>query len=127
MSLLIPEALVSPHAAPPSQHALAQHVGGASLEGLQVCGPLGETLRKAVAHHGLEQFFLAGEIEKQGALGHASALGDLFGARAGEAFFDEQVERGGQQFTRTRVLAPLALVSGSLVGRAEQLGQNHPN
>ena len=62
-----------------------------------------------LAHHGLEQLFLAREIEEQRALGDAGAGGHFLGAGGGKAFFDEQVERGVEQLAGTRFLAPLAL------------------
>ena len=60
-------------------------------------------------HHGLEQLFLAREIEEQGALGDAGARRDFFGAGGGEALFDEEVQRRLQQFARAGFLAALAL------------------
>ena len=40
----------------------------------------------------LEQFFLAGEIEIQGALADARARGDLIEPGRGKTAFDEQIE-----------------------------------
>jgi hypothetical protein len=72
------------------------------------------------AHHRLEQFFLAGEVEEQRALGHAGARGHLFAAGGGEAFFHEQVQRGVEQFARPRFLAAAA-AGGNAVLRAHRL------
>jgi hypothetical protein len=102
------------YALPPDPHA----VGAASrewcLRRLELGVPFGEAAGDVLAHHRLEQLFLAREIEEQGALGHAGAGRDFLAAGGGEAFFHEQVERGIEQFARARFLAAFAL--GNPVG-----------
>ena len=64
---------------------------------------IGDT--SAFAHHRLEQFFLVGEVQVERALGDAGARGDVLQARAGVAALDEQLQRGGGDFFRARLLA----------------------
>jgi hypothetical protein len=63
-----------------------------------------------VPHHRLEQFFLAGVVQVQRALGDAGALRHFFGARGGIALLDEEGERRVQQFLRARFLAALGFI-----------------
>ena len=93
---------------PPDRHAISQHFGGRAFEGFKLIVPLPEAARDVLAHDGLEQFFLALEIKEQGALGNAGSDGHFFGARGGKAFFDEQVQRGVQQFAGACLFATLA-------------------
>ena len=74
--------------------------------------PLREAARQVVAHHGLQQLFFAGEIQKQCALRDAGQVSHLFHPGSSKAFLHKQLERGIDQFTRTRVLAPLVLGMG---------------
>ena len=77
-------------------------------ETLELGVPFGEAPADVFAHHGLEQVFLAREVQEQRALGHPGARGHLFHPRGGKALFDKQVERGLQQLTRAGFLAALA-------------------
>jgi hypothetical protein len=71
---------------PPDFECPGQQGGAAALVAVQLQLPVG-VAADAVAHHGLEQFFLAGKVQKQRALGHASAGGHGLHAGGGIAFF----------------------------------------
>jgi hypothetical protein len=96
-------------ALPPDLGAVAQHVGGAALEGIEFLVPLGEAAAEAFGDHGLQQVFLALEIKEERALGHAGTRRHLFRTGRREALLDEQLERGLDQFAGARFLAALAL------------------
>ncbi len=90
----------------------AQQVGRGALEAGGSVDALDDQVDDVLAHHRLEQFFLARVVEVQRALGDAGARGHFFGAGGGEALLDEQVERRIEQFLRTGFLAALATGAG---------------
>ena len=114
------------HALPPDAHAVAQHVGGAALEGLELLVPLGEAAREVLDDHGLEELFLARKVKKERALGNTGPRRHFFGARGRKPFLDEEVERRLQELAGTRFLPTLALGAdrAQLVG--EKAGGGHP-
>jgi hypothetical protein len=97
---------------PPDLVAVAQHIAGAARHGFEFGVPLAEPARNVLADHGLEQFFLAGEIQKQRALGHPGARGHFIHPRGGIALFHKQVERRVQQLPGARLFAAAALGAG---------------
>ena len=113
------------NALPPHVHGVAQHVGAAAVKGVELRVPFGEAAGDVLADDGLEEFFLALEIQEQRALGHARPRGNLFGSGGGKALFNEQVQRGVQQFAGPRLLATLALGRGVVRARADELGKGH--
>ena len=100
--------------APPIGQHTAQQVCGAALKAGGELDALGNAGRQVVADHRLEQFFLAGVVQVERALGHAGALGHLVGAGGGKAFFDKQRQGGVQQLLRACLFAaaPVGDVGG---------------
>ena len=97
---------------PPRAQQQRQQFGRRSFELLGDLRAFGDQRRHVVAHHRLEELFLARVVQIQRALRHAGARGNLFGTRGRKAFFDEQLERGVEQFLRARFLAALACGGG---------------
>ncbi|EWS54316.1 hypothetical protein X551_02895 [Methylibium sp. T29] len=95
-------------AAPPLGHQVGQQLGRRPVEAAHDVLALGDLLRDVLADHRLQQFFLAGVVEVEGALGDAGARRHLLRARRREALLDEQIEGGVEQLLRARFLAPLA-------------------
>ena len=80
-----------------------------AIEGVNGVRKLGQLAHDVVPHHGFEQLFFAGEVQKQRALGDASAPGDFFDPSRGKAFFYKQRQSRLQQLPRARLFASLAL------------------
>ena len=63
-------------------------------------------------HHGAvamgQQFFLAGVVKVERALGNTGMRGHFFGPGGGEALFDEQRQRSVQQLLRSDVFQALS-------------------
>lgn len=93
------------HALPPALEAVFHQLAARSLEGFQLQVPFCEAAGDVLAHHGLEQVFLAREIEEQRAFGDSGADGDLVHLGCGEAFLHEQVQRRLEQFAGAGFLA----------------------
>ena len=77
------------------------------------CG-LADARDDVIAHHRLEEVFLVLEVEVERPLGDAGARGDVVEPGARIALFDEEFERGGDQFGRPCFLAafPAGLGNG---------------
>ena len=105
----MPDAGVSPTRSHQVVHAVATSSSELALEG--VGRPRCHSAKRPAMFSrttALNSSSLLGKVEEERALGDAGARGDLLGARRGEALLDEQVERGVEQFLRTRFLAALA-------------------
>ena len=96
------------NAFPPHLKALAQQLAGAALEVLHRQAPFVKAPGNVVAYHRLEQFQLAGEIQKQRALRDAGPCRHFFHARGGKAFFHEQIQCSLQQLARACLFAAAA-------------------
>ena len=113
------------NAFPPHLIAVSQHLAGGADKGLQLGIPLGKAACNVFTHHGFEQFFLAGEVQKQRAFGHPGAGRHLVHAGSGKAFFDEQIQRRLQQFARARFFASAAFGGSFAGGGIVQRGRGH--
>ena len=91
---------------PPVENNCAQQLGRRAVMFLQQALATLDERHDAGTDDRLEQFFLAGEIQIQGAFADARAGGDLVEPGCGKTAFDEQIERSGHQFGGTRLLAP---------------------
>src|SRR5712692_2287192 len=89
-------------ARPPIAHQATDQVRRAALM-------LGHELLTARErwHDGLEERFLAVEVEVDGAFGHAGAACHVGKLRGRETALHEQLERGGQDLSRARLLTAL--------------------
>ena len=83
-------------------------LGSGALESVKCGVPLVETPGDVLAHNRLEQLYLAGEVQKQRAFGHTRPHRDVFHARTGKAFFNEQGQSRLHQLAWARVFAALA-------------------
>ena len=104
------------NALPPHLVAVRQHIAGGADKGFQLGVPFSKAADDVFAHHGLEQLFLAGEVQKQRALGDPGTRRHIVNPRGSKAFFHEQIERRFQQFAGARFFAPAAL-GGRFVGQ----------
>ncbi len=91
--------------APPAHDQAAQQIGAGAVVALGPPGGGGDERHHAFAHHRLEQLFLVGKVQVQGAFGDAGARRHVVQPGAGVATLDEQVEPGGQQLRRPVLLA----------------------
>ena len=108
---------------PPGCIAVAHHVGGAALKGLEFIIPALKTPGDVFAHHCLEQLLFAGKVQKQRSLGDASAGRYSLYAGGSVTALDEEIQRRVEQFTRTRFLAPfVAMVRGGRSRRRLRAG-----
>src|SRR5262249_37819083 len=79
---------------PPVDEEFLHHLRRGALRVRGLFGAGGDLVGEEVLDHGLEQFFLAREVEVQRALGDAGGARHLLAARRGEALLDEQREGG---------------------------------
>jgi hypothetical protein len=86
----------------------AQQVGRAAGEAVDQARALLQDGHDAFLDHGLEQGFLAVEVQVERALRHPGACRDILQPRAGEAFFDEEFQCRRREFGGTGFLATLA-------------------
>jgi membrane associated rhomboid family serine protease len=91
-------------------HHVGEQFAGGAIKHFELRGALADRAGQVLAHHRLEQLFLAGEIQEQRTFGHAGAHGHLFGAGGRIALFHEQVKRRLQQFAGASLLAAFAFV-----------------
>src|SRR6266851_3373898 len=96
-----------PHQPPVFPYQLLDQLAGAAGEGLRERFTPGDHGHDRLAHNGLEQGFLAVEVEVQGAFGDAGPARHVGELGGGEAALPEYVERGGDDFPRAGVLAAL--------------------
>ena len=89
--------------------AIPQHLAGGAHKAFQLVVPFGKAPGDVLAHHGLEEFFLAGEVQKQRAFGHSGARRHLVHPCGGKPLLDKQVECGLQQLSRAGFFTALAL------------------
>eukprot|EP01034_Spumella_vulgaris_P022198 gene22195-28308_t len=97
-------------APPPLQHHPFQQLAGFALKLGQFGSPLVHRVHHVFTHHSLEQVFLVRKVQKQSALGDASAQRHFFDAGGGEAFFHEQIQRRFQEFSWAVLFAAFAFV-----------------
>ena len=99
---------------PPTEDDLPQQIGRAALVLLQQPFAALDQRHDSGADDRLEQFFLAREIQIERAFADTGPGRHVIQPRRGVTAFDEQVERGGHQFSRSRLLAagPAAILSG---------------
>jgi hypothetical protein len=92
---------------PGDEHVLQQGTHAAAV-GLHLLGGVRDARRQVVFDHRLQQFFLAGVIQVQRALGHAGTQRHLLDARGSETLLDEQRQRRLEQFGGPGFLSALA-------------------
>ena len=93
---------------PPAEQQFTQQFGNRSLIGRHLRFRRAQGRDDALLDHRLEQGFLVLVVEIKRALGNPGAGSDVFQARGSEAFFYEELERGGKQFRGAGFLAAFA-------------------
>ncbi len=99
-------------ARPPGDQQLLDRLGAGPVGGGGLLDAGLDLGAQEMLDHRLQQFFLAGEIQVQRALGDAGGLGHLLAARGGEALLDEQRQRRLEQLGRASLLATAAEQTG---------------
>jgi hypothetical protein len=108
------------HPLPPEPKHPREQLGGGAVEVADQVDALDDPVDDVLAHDLLQQVFLARVVQVQRALRDAGPGRHFLRARRGEPLLDEQVERGIEQFLRTRFLAALATRGGCAEAAAER-------
>jgi hypothetical protein len=75
---------------PPGVHKGTQQFTGGACERVNRRVELRKLPRDVLPYHGFEEFFFAGEVQKQRPLGNPSQARDFFGFGGGKALFHKQ-------------------------------------
>src|SRR5436853_7729897 len=96
-----------PHQPPVFPHQLLEQLAGAAGKRLGEGFTLRDDRHDGFSHHGLEQGFLAVEVEVDGAFGYTGTTRHVGELRRGEPALSKHLQRGGHDLSRPGVLTTL--------------------